>query len=169
VNTESITAFISLGSNLGDPCEYLTMARDALGKMDDMSLVRISPVYHTEPQGLKDQPWFANQVVKASCSPTVTPWNLLRKLLAIEANLGRVRTIRWGPRVIDLDLLLFGSKIISDSRLILPHPRMTQRAFVLVPLLDIEPDLAGPDGVRFDEALERIDYRVIGTVIHQQG
>jgi 2-amino-4-hydroxy-6-hydroxymethyldihydropteridine diphosphokinase len=105
-----------------------------------------------------DQSWFANQVARLYCSPDWSAHGLLRALLAIEENLGRVRLQNKGHRLIDLDLLLFDAQCIHTPELILPHPRMERRAFVLIPLLDIAPDLAFPDGRSLREALNRLSY-----------
>ena len=175
---EHISAYISLGSNLGDPAANLDAARAALagppGLMPDqpagIRLGLCSPVYRTEPQGLKDQPWFANQVAELICPAGLDPRLLLRSLLALENALGRRRAPgapRHAPRVIDLDLLLMGGITRNEPDLILPHPRLHLRAFVLVPLLDIAPNLVLPCGCPAREALRGLDYAVRGEVIYQ--
>jgi 2-amino-4-hydroxy-6-hydroxymethyldihydropteridine diphosphokinase len=129
-----------------------------------------SPVYLTEPQGLKDQPWFANRAARLLTeAPVWDAHSLLDKLLQLERQLGRVREKRWGPRVIDLDLLLFGDAMLRESDLVLPHPRMVERAFVLVPLLDIAPDLKLPGGAAVRSLLERLDYKRQDRRIRQPG
>ncbi len=160
-------AYISLGSNLGDTRDNLRKALNIISDLDGISLVRASTLYMTEPQGMKDQPWFANQVVKLSCGNQWTSRNLLETLLTIESDLGRVRTERWGPRSIDLDLLLFGSEISDDPRVTLPHPRMQERAFVLIPLLEIEPDLHMPDGIKAARLVDAIPHTVEDAIIRQ--
>ncbi|GAU09274.1 2-amino-4-hydroxy-6-hydroxymethyldihydropteridine diphosphokinase [Desulfoplanes formicivorans] len=160
-------AYISLGSNMGDTRAHLDKALDAISNLDGLSLMQASTIYRTEPQGVREQPWFANQVIKVACSPTWTPSDLLHSLLALETRLGRVRTTRWGPRVIDLDLLLFGNTVCHDPRVTLPHPRMLERAFVLIPLLEIEPELVLPDGTRASQALDAISHTIEGDTIWQ--
>jgi 2-amino-4-hydroxy-6-hydroxymethyldihydropteridine diphosphokinase len=133
-------AFVALGANLGDRESSL---RDALRRLADdpeLEVRSISSVYETAPVGFTDQPSFLNMAV---CLGTdLEPIELLRRLLAIEQEMGRVRDVRWGPRNIDLDLLLYGEMSMETPELTLPHPRMGQRAFVLVPLRDIWPNQA---------------------------
>lgn len=160
------TAYISLGSNMGDPRENLYNAINYLKKDPNLSILKTSSVYFTEPQGLKEQPWFANQAIKLNVN-RFTPITLLQKLLKIENMMGRKRDIRWGPRIIDLDLILFDNFIIHTSELILPHPRMFQRAFVLIPLLEIEPQLTTPGGKKIKLYLEQLKYKIRGNKIWQ--
>ncbi len=134
-------------------------------------LLQVSPLYRSEPQGLKDQPWFSNQVTALALGDTWTPHKLLQGLLALERELGRTRgpnAPRFGPRVIDLDLLLFGNVMLEEQGLMLPHPRMRERAFVLVPLYDIAPDLMFPDGGSLQEALAALHCEVRGDAIFQE-
>ena len=134
-------AFIGLGSNLGDRAGNLAAARRELAKVGH--IVAESSVYETEPWGVKEpQPKYLNQAVRLG---TVLPaLKLMRALLAIEEGLGRIRTRQGEPRVIDLDLLLYGESVTDTSGLTLPHPRLHLRAFVLVPLAEIAPDLPVP-------------------------
>lgn len=123
----------------------------------------MSSVYYTEPQNVKEQPWFANQVARVICDVEVTPQGLLTSLLNAELALGRERgekAVRFGPRVIDIDLLLFGNEVILSNRLEVPHPRMKERAFVLVPLFEVAGDMLLPDGESLESVLSRIDHRV---------
>lgn len=129
-------------------------------------------VYFTEPQDMRDQPWFANQVLKVSCALDMTAPDFLDMLLDVEKRLGRVRetsdpAMRFGPRVIDLDLLLFDQERWDTPHLALPHPRMSERAFVLVPLRDIEPNLLLSDGRTPGEALRSLAHAVEGNRIRQ--
>ena len=165
---------MGLGSNLGDPKANLALAVRALVALShvrsDVRVDTISPVYITEPQEKTDQPWFANQVARLECADTVTPQELLDALETVERALGRRREEereRYGPRVIDLDLLLFHHRIVRTPNLVLPHPAMRARAFVLVPLSDIAPDLVFPDGESLRQALEKLVYRIEGDRIHQ--
>lgn len=160
-------AYIGLGSNIGDPQGNLKRAWDNLSSLQDATIGASSPVYRTEPQGVRDQPWFANQVVRLDCGPSWTSEKLLHALQDIESRMGRVRGRVNGPRVIDLDLLLFGGDRRSSAELSLPHPRVQKRAFVLVPLLDIAPGLIFPDGRGVVDALHALTYHVRERTIRQ--
>ncbi|RKP45394.1 2-amino-4-hydroxy-6-hydroxymethyldihydropteridine diphosphokinase [Cohnella endophytica] len=128
-------AYVALGANLGDRESSLTEAVRRLEADSELDVRRISAIYETAPFGYTDQPSFLNMAV---CLRTeLTPLSLLRRLLAIEQEMGRVRDVRWGPRNIDLDLLVHGEASMDTPELTLPHPRMGQRAFVLVPLKDV--------------------------------
>lgn len=131
-------AYVALGTNLGNREAAL---REALRRMDGaggLQVRRISGVYETEPVGYADQPAFLNMA--AAVGTELSPVELLRKLLEIEQDMGRVREIRWGPRTIDLDLLWYEGVSMDTEELTLPHPRMGERAFVLVPLRDVWPE-----------------------------
>ena len=130
-------AYIGLGSNLGDSLDTLRGATARLAGLG--SLLAVSPLYETDPVGLEDQPAFLNAVVLLDT--TLEPEALLEGLLAIEADFHRERTVRWGPRTLDLDLLWYEGVTQDDPRLTLPHPRAHERAFVLRPLADLEPGL----------------------------
>lgn len=128
-------AYLSLGANLGDRLEQLTQALQRLGAEPETALVRVSGVYETEPQGKVDQPQFLNCAV---CLETgLAPDQLLAATSRIEAELGRQRHERWGPRTIDIDILLYGAERLDEPELTIPHPRMQERAFVLIPLLEV--------------------------------
>lgn len=137
------TVYLSLGSNLGEREDRLGLALYALER-EEISIVARSSLYETEPQDIAHQPWFLNMVVE--CRTRALPLQLLKQLLDIEREIGRVRHagLRRGPRPIDLDLLLFGDAVIDMPQLTVPHPRMLQRRFVLEPLLEIAPDLRHP-------------------------
>lgn len=105
----------------------------------ELQVLRRSSLYETAPRGLEEQPWFLNQVIEAGTS--LMPRQLLKRLLAVELEMGRKRTVRNGPRLIDLDILLFGDSIIRAKELQIPHPRMFERRFVLEPLAELSPDL----------------------------
>ena len=168
-DTQEHEAFVGLGSNMGDSAAHLRRAVAALRALSYIRLVEESAVYLTEPQGEPDQPWFANQVVRLVCSSSITSDRLLDDLQAIEDSLGRVRDpqARYGPRVIDLDLLLFDAEVRTDPRLTLPHPRLNERAFVLVPLQALAPDLCLPCGRNPGQLLTILSYRVDGCRIFQ--
>ena len=136
-------AYIALGSNLGDRELNLLRAVAEIGKLNDCKVTGLSPFYETTPVGVADQPLFYNAVLRlhTACHPR----ELLERLLHIEtAVFGRTRTAHWGPRRIDLDLLLHGGARIAEEGLVVPHPRMAERRFVLQPLSDIAPNLVHP-------------------------
>ncbi|WP_035106731.1 2-amino-4-hydroxy-6-hydroxymethyldihydropteridine diphosphokinase [Desulfovirgula thermocuniculi] len=135
-------AYIGLGSNMGDKKAGILRALEELGKTPGVALLRVAPLYRTAPVGYTDQDWFVNTV--AEIDTALSPRELLAACLEIERRLGRVRGVRWGPRVIDLDLLLYGDLVVDEPDLAVPHPRMHERAFVLVPLADLAPDLVVP-------------------------
>lgn len=164
-------AFIGLGSNLDEPETRLKAAENALCAVQGIHMRAASPVYATEPQGLKNQPWFCNQVLALDCEAGMTAPDLATLLIALEKKLGRdgKSEVRFGPRRIDLDLLLFGNEVRTNVDLILPHPRIFERAFVLVPLHDIAPDLVFPDGSELRARLAALDYHTDGRYIYQKG
>lgn len=133
--------FLLLGSNLGDRPQVLAAAREAIGEQAG-SIVNQSAIYETAPWGITDQPAFLNQVIEISTS--LLPEDLLRIILNIEHDLGRVRYERWGARVIDIDILYFGQTVMDSARLTLPHPRIQDRRFVLAPLAEIAPNFLHP-------------------------
>jgi 2-amino-4-hydroxy-6-hydroxymethyldihydropteridine diphosphokinase len=135
------TAFLGLGSNLGDRKANIEEAIRRLGERG-IRLIRASPVYQTEPVDFVRQGWFLNLVVRTETR--LLPINLLRLCQAIEASLGRERTIHRGPRIIDLDILFYDDLILSEPNLKIPHPRLHLRRFVLIPLSDIARDLVHP-------------------------
>lgn len=141
-HTNTVTAFIGLGSNLGDRKEMLQAALQRLDDLPEVCVTRRSSLYETAPVGVTDQPDFLNTV--AEVNTTLSALALLQALLDIENRLGRVRTLRWGPRVIDLDLLVYGGEQIALPELTVPHPRLSERAFVVVPLAEIVPELILP-------------------------
>ena len=135
-------AYVGLGSNQGDRCGYLASGVRQIELDPGVRLVATSTVYETPPIGYTPQPHFLNAVV--SIETAVAPAELLRILRRVEDDHGRQRRIRWGPRTLDLDLLIHGAEIVETEELILPHPRLTARCFVLVPLCEIAPDLSHP-------------------------
>lgn len=133
-------AYIGLGSNLDDPVRHVLDARAAIAALPDVEEAGFSPLYASEPVGgPAEQPGYINAVM--AIRTELPARTLLGRLQAIENAHGRVRTVRWGPRTLDLDLLLYDSQRIADPDLIVPHPEMTRRAFVLYPLADV----AGPE------------------------
>jgi 2-amino-4-hydroxy-6-hydroxymethyldihydropteridine diphosphokinase len=135
------TIYLSLGSNIGDREANLRAAIDQLGAAG-IRVSRVSPIYETEPVDVTGQRWFLNLAVEAQSD--LFPLQLLARTQRIERALGRVRTIPKGPRTIDIDILLYGNAVVRSSRLEIPHPRMAERRFVLVPLADLAPDLRHP-------------------------
>lgn len=150
-------AYVGLGSNLGDRAAYLLKALSLLSRLQKTHLLRLSPVYETEPVG-PPQPPYLNLV--AEVETQLTPRILLASLLQIERSLGRERKERWGPRTIDLDLLLYGDLVLKEEGLEIPHPRLHQRAFVLVPLVDLIPEGRHPVlGRTFAQLLAPLDRK----------
>lgn len=155
--------FIGLGSNMGDGPDII---RQALAKMEEdpaIEVVRASSLYCTAPWGRTDQPDFTNAV--AELATPLAAKELLQKLLQLEAHLGRNRdTGHWGPRLIDLDVLTFGEELINEPDLVVPHPRMHQRAFVLVPLLELEPEFEVPGLGSAGLALQKLDAQSVRKI-----
>jgi 2-amino-4-hydroxy-6-hydroxymethyldihydropteridine diphosphokinase len=139
---ENIEAFIGLGANLGDPAKMLAEAISDLNQQDGISVVQCSSLYRTTPVGKTDQPDFINVVVRIETS--LPPEKLMTSILDTEHRHGRTRQDRWGPRTIDIDLLIYGNTLIVSDSLTIPHPRMHERRFVLVPLIEIAPSLKIP-------------------------
>lgn len=151
-----IRAYIGLGSNLDEPLQQLQRAIEALQQLPESRLTAISRFYRSKPMGPADQPDYINAV--AMFDTCLEPLALLDALQAIEQQQGRVRDgERWGPRTLDLDLLLYGPEVIELPRLQVPHPGITRRSFVLQPLFDLAPGLTFPDGLTLREALAVID------------
>ena len=134
--------FIGLGSNLGEREAMIRLALDDLARVPSTTVVRASSLYDTEPLGDVEQPNFLNAVVQLETD--LNPRQLLWNMQLIEKRLGRTRIRRWGPRTIDLDLLLYDSQVIDESDLQVPHPELANRSFVLVPLVELDPLLVHP-------------------------
>jgi 2-amino-4-hydroxy-6-hydroxymethyldihydropteridine diphosphokinase len=135
-------AHIAFGGNLGDVEGNLRRALEALGTLEGTRIVRVSSLYRTAPVGVTEQPEFVNGAVEVET--TRSPEALLAELLRIEKDLGRTRERRWGPRTVDLDLVLYGDRVVETPGLEVPHPRMHERGFVLVPLAEIAPGALHP-------------------------
>ncbi len=147
-------AYLGLGSNQGD---RVTLLNDALARLAGSGRVRVtkrSSLYETAPVGMTEQPGFLNLV--AEVETDLDPQDLLELALVVERSLGRVRTQRWGPRTVDIDILLYGDVRVDTPILAIPHPEMTRRRFVLEPLLEIAPDAALPDGRRLATFLPEV-------------
>jgi 2-amino-4-hydroxy-6-hydroxymethyldihydropteridine diphosphokinase len=132
-------AIIALGSNIGDKAAHIEAAVTAFTADGLARVVKRSADYRTAPWGVTDQDWFVNACMSVATNLPVRA--LLDRCQSVERTLGRERTIKWGPRVIDLDILVYRDLVLSDADLVLPHPHMTKRAFVLRPLLDLAPNL----------------------------
>ncbi len=148
------TVYLGLGSNLGDRWANLQRARQALAVA--LHPRAVSPIYETPPWGFTEQPSFLNQVI---CAETdLSPGELLRTLKQIEARLGRQDGPRYGPRLIDVDILFYDDLVLESPQLTIPHPRLDERAFILTPLADLAPDLRHPQlGLSVKEMLGRLD------------
>ncbi|HUZ17995.1 MAG TPA: 2-amino-4-hydroxy-6-hydroxymethyldihydropteridine diphosphokinase [Spirochaetia bacterium] len=145
--------FFGIGSNLGDRASYLLDALESL--RNRFGPLSVASFYETLPRDVEDQPPFVNTV--ASAATACSPHDLLSAVAAIEQSFGRVRNRRRGPRTVDIDILLVGSEIIHEEDLTVPHPRMTERKFVLVPLLELDPTLRHPStGRPFQSYLEEL-------------
>ncbi|MBI5811719.1 MAG: 2-amino-4-hydroxy-6-hydroxymethyldihydropteridine diphosphokinase [Meiothermus silvanus] len=163
--------YIALGSNLGDRAGYLLLALSRLSSLPQTRLSRLSQVYQTDPvgppvkshsdpamAGTQGQGPYLNMV--AEIESGLEPQSLLQALLEIEKSLGRERTVRWGARTLDLDLLLYGEWVADIPQLTLPHPRLHERAFVLAPLCDLIPEARHPNlGMTYRQLLERVDSK----------
>ena len=152
-NGEYIRCYLGLGSNLSGPLEQLIAAANAIKQLPSSQLVAISPVYQSAPVGPEGQSDYLNAVV--AIDTQLAPLDLLDHTQAIEKEQGRVRDIRWGPRTLDIDLLLYGEEMISSERLTVPHYQLTVRNFVLLPLQDIAPTLILPTGESIKDLAER--------------
>ena len=136
------TAYVGLGSNVGDRVGNIRKALSMLDKVDNVSVLAVSSLYETEPEGYEDQDLFVNAA--AQMETTLSPGELLYLFKRVEQAIGRKKTVKWGPREIDLDLLIYDQLCLQNADLVVPHPRMHQRAFVLVPLAEIGADVLHP-------------------------
>jgi 2-amino-4-hydroxy-6-hydroxymethyldihydropteridine diphosphokinase len=137
-----VIAYLGLGANLGDPRQQLTEALERLNAAEEVEVTRVSTFYRNPPLGPEDQPWYVNAAARVRTR--LGPEELLRLLQQVETALGRVRAERWGPRRLDLDLLLYNGEVIFAPDLVVPHPEMHRRAFVLAPLAEIAPQAWHP-------------------------
>ena len=148
-------AYLSIGSNIGNRLEIFQKALQLLDENNEISVEELSSIYETDPVGYTNQACFLNAVLKISTS--LQPEELLQICLFIESQLGRKREIRWGPRTLDLDILLYNQENIETESLIVPHPRMQERAFVIIPLMELDPDIKLPNvNAALDDILNQI-------------
>ena len=149
------TAYVGLGANLGPREITLQRAVELLAEAEGVDVLAVSQLRETEPVGVVDQPPFLNGAVRVDT--TLTPRALLDTLLEIERALGRVREERWGPRTVDLDLLVYDDVVVDEPGLRVPHPRLHERGFALQPLAELDPDLVIPGRGRVSDALAALD------------
>ena len=154
-STSAEDVYIGLGSNQKNPQQQLKSALAAIALVDGIDIVGLSSFYQTRPIGPQDQPDFINAVARLHTE--LTPLQLLDKIQAIETAQGRVRTQRWGPRTLDLDILLFGDRIIEQERLQVPHVEMHNRCFVLLPLAELQPEITIPRKGTIGTLLSKLD------------
>ena len=148
-------AYIALGSNMGDRAANLELAQKLMEASPHIELIAVSSRYFSEPWGKIDQADFYNQVI--GIETDLSPRELLAQLQAIEIKMGRQPSEKWGPRSIDLDIILYGNQILREADLIIPHPYAEQRLFVLIPLQEINPEIVFPDsGMSIREVLIRV-------------
>ncbi len=163
-SSRSVISYIAIGSNTGDPVRNCLEALDRIRDCERISVLRRSSLYRTEPVGRRDQPWFINAVVEIRT--TLDARALLGVLQSIEERMGRVRVEKGGPRVIDLDLLLYGEQVIRDPSLCVPHPEMHKRRFVLVPINEIASFVVHPlYGISMKGLLERLGDESAVTLV----
>lgn len=148
-------AYVALGANLGPREITLLRAVDLLAETEGVEVRAVSQLRETEPVGVVEQPLFLNGAVALDTS--LSPRELLERLLEIERGLGRVRDVRWGPRVVDLDLLVYGDLQVDEPGLRVPHPRLHERRFVLEPLAELDPDLEIPGCGPMSDLLAALD------------
>jgi len=155
METSSTPVYIGLGSNLNEPATQLRRALHQLQQLPKSQFLTLSNIYQSSPIGPENQPDYLNAV--ALVNTQLSPEQLLDCLQHIEQLQQRIRTIHWGPRTIDLDILLFGQQQIHTDRLTIPHAQMHLRSFVLIPLLDIKPNLILPNGITLIELAKSVD------------
>ncbi|MDW6091914.1 2-amino-4-hydroxy-6-hydroxymethyldihydropteridine diphosphokinase [Vibrio rhizosphaerae] len=159
-----ITVYIAIGSNMAQPEQQARQAIQALQHLPESEFIQASQLYSSAPMGPTDQPDYINAVVEIKTH--LKPLELLDQTQAIELSQGRVRKEqRWGPRTLDLDILLYGHTVINSERLVVPHYGMKEREFVLYPLAEIAPNLVLPDGTELNQLLQQVDQNGL-TIWH---
>lgn len=155
-DTRGVISFVGVGSNLDDPAARCADALCRLSQVSGINVLRQSSIYRTEPVGFEKQDWFINAVVEIRT--VLNPDELLKALQRIEDTMGRVRGPKWGPRIIDLDILLYGQEVIEEDGLVIPHPDLHKRRFVVEPLCEIASYVIHPVfGVSIRGLMERLD------------
>lgn len=149
-----VRVLIGFGGNEGDSEAFCRSAMAALSELEGLRVLAVSSLYRTEPIGYREQPWFVNGVILGET--VLSPEDLLAGLLEVEKSFGRVRTVRWGPRPLDLDIIFFGDRVIESHQLVIPHPRAHERRFVLEPAAEVCPEFVHPVlGLSVQELLSR--------------
>jgi 2-amino-4-hydroxy-6-hydroxymethyldihydropteridine diphosphokinase len=151
--------YIGLGGNLGDPIATLREALALVAQLPGVELDAVSSAYESAPVGLEQQPPFVNAAARVLTAAPLA--EVLAGLLGIERQLGRVRTVRYGPRTLDLDILLAGDEIVEEPGLAVPHPRLAERRFALAPLVELDPALALPGGARLSSLLSAVGDQAV--------
>lgn len=150
-----VVCFLGIGSNMGNPAGNCATAERCISEIPGVSLLRRSSLYRTQPVGFEEQDWFLNGVIEIRTA--LGPHSLLDAVLNVENGMGRVREERWGPRIIDVDILLYGQAAINEGGLAIPHPELHKRRFMLVPLVEIAPHAIHPAfGISVKGLLDRI-------------
>jgi 2-amino-4-hydroxy-6-hydroxymethyldihydropteridine diphosphokinase len=159
------TVYLGLGSNQSDPISQIKNATKLIEKIETSKIIKKSSLYESLPVGYLDQPNFINQVI--SLQTSLSPAELFERFQQIEFKLKRVKKIVNGPRIIDIDILLFNQEIILTNDLTIPHPRMLDRAFVMIPLLEIEPNILVPKISNLKEILGKLDKKTLTKIDDQ--
>jgi len=159
------TVYLGLGSNQSDPISQIKNATELIEKIETSKITKKSSLYESLPVGYLDQPNFINQVI--SLQTSLSPAELFERFQQIEFQLKRVKKIVNGPRTIDIDILLFNQEIILTNDLTIPHPRMLDRAFVMIPLLEIEPNILVPKISNLKEILGKLDKKTLMKINDQ--
>ncbi|MDO9516409.1 MAG: 2-amino-4-hydroxy-6-hydroxymethyldihydropteridine diphosphokinase [Syntrophales bacterium] len=153
---DGVICFLGIGSNMGNPAANCAAAERHIYDIGGVAVLRCSSLYRTQPVGFEEQDWFVNGVIEVRTA--LGPRPLMDALLGVEDKMGRVRNGKWGPRIIDIDILFYGQTVINEKNLVIPHPRLHKRRFVLVPLDEIAPHAIHPGfGVSVRGLLDRLD------------
>jgi 2-amino-4-hydroxy-6-hydroxymethyldihydropteridine diphosphokinase len=157
-NLPKTIAFLGIGSNLSDPAKQCLTAIKRISTLDHVRLLKSSSLYKTEPVGITEQDWFVNAAIEIRT--TLGPLALLKALTELECAMGRLREEKWGPRIIDLDILFYGQEIINEGGLVVPHPELHRSRFVMIPLVEIASYVVHPlFGVSIRGLLGRLEDR----------
>lgn len=152
---DGVISLLGVGSNMGNPAANCAAADRHLSEIGGVTVLRRSSLYRTQPVGVEDQDWFVNGVIEVRTA--LGPHPLMDALVGVEKKMGRIRNGKWGPRIIDIDILLYGQAVIDEEGLVIPHPRLHERRFVLVPLDEIAPHAIHPAfGISVRGLLDRL-------------